>query len=158
MENDKKDERRTKVDNTEILQLLDSLSLSQLLQQCHIFNTQIDLSTHLYINITKVLIRKLLNKLGIGNDEDDDSNKSEHLRNIIVDCMRHLQSTLDSLLSRLDDSKQFNSESFKLWRYVINFVLDKIAKTVEKKLSNVNMIFSISNDSMHELMILFIFL
>ena len=75
-----------------------------------------------------VLIRKLLNKLGIGNDEDDDSNKSEHLRNIIVDCMRHLQSTLDSLLSRLDDSKQFNSESFKLWRYVINFVLDKIAK------------------------------
>ena len=68
---------------------------------------------------------KLLNKLGIGNDEEDDGNKSKGLRKIIVDCTRHLQSTLNSLLSHLDDFQQFHTESFKLCRYVINVVRDK---------------------------------
>ena len=77
----------------------------------------------------------MLKKLGIGNDEEHDDNKSEHLRNIIVDCMRHLQTTLDSLLSRLDDIQQLKIKSFELWGYAPTLVYKKIKNTF-KKISN----------------------
>ena len=99
---------------------LDSLSRNQLIQQCRVFKTQIDLATHLYTEITMFLVKKLVKSISIGDDgkdiKDDDGNNKESLRNMIGDCIRHLQSTFHSLKSETDGAQEPDTEILKLLR------------------------------------------
>ena len=99
---------------------LSSLSPNQLLQQCRVFKTQIDLATHLYTDITTFLVKKLVKSISIGDDgkddKEDDGKNKESLRNIIGDCIRHLQSTFHSLKSKTDGAQEPNTEILKLLR------------------------------------------
>ena len=99
---------------------LDSLSPNQLLQLCRVFKTQIDLATHLYTDITMLLVKKLVKSISIGDDgkddKDDYGNNKESLKNITGDCIRHLQSTLHSLKSESDGAQKPHTETSNLLR------------------------------------------
>ena len=89
------------------------------MQQCHFFHTQLDLTSHLNVDITIALIRKLLESLDIKDDDNGDDNdfgNNVALKNVMVDCTLHLQSLLHSSMSRLGNPEEHENETLNIIR------------------------------------------
>ena len=85
---------------------LESLSLDQLLQQRQIFNAHLKLTSHLNVEITKALIRKLFVKI-----LDTSGHKKISHNNITQECLRHL---IDIFHSPEDIQLNFQEDTLKL--------------------------------------------
>ena len=85
---------------------LESLSVDQLFQQRQIFNDHLNLASHVNVEITKALIRKLFLKI-----LDISGHKKMSHNNITQECLRHL---IDIFQSPEDIRLNFQDDTLKL--------------------------------------------